>query len=126
MLDIIFWVVGGVVLMTVMYRVVPFRELSEKKPRLAFFPKYSASYSGDAGQVTSNLKAMGFAPVPGKPHLYTRGKPYGDFSAKSLKLHFAIEESEKRVKVYAPLMGVFFDTGDLWQVADNAIQASQP
>lgn len=125
-MDIIFFAVGAIVLMTVVYRLAPFRGINENKPRVAFFPKYSGGYTGAKEDIVSNLKDMGFVAVPQKPNLYARGQPYGDFSAKSLRLHVSIDDSEKRVRVYAPFVGVLFDTGDLWQVATNAMRARQP
>ncbi len=61
-----------------------------KKPRIAFFPKYLASFPGSSENGAANLKAMGFVEVPQKPHLYAHGKRYGDFSAQSLRLHVSI------------------------------------
>lgn len=120
------WVVGAVVLMSLIYRLVPFREIRSERPRLAFFPKYTAAYSGTTDHIISNLSKMGFLAVKGKPHFYTRGKAYGDFSVKALQLHASIDESKQRVNVYAPYIGVFFDTGDLWQIAADAVRANQP
>lgn len=122
----IIWVICGVVGMTLIYRIAPYREWRNKKPRLVFFPKYTVEYSGEVADLISNIKDMGFELKNGSTNIYARGKPYGDFSAKALKLHIEIAENDKRIKVYAPFLGVFFDTGDLWSITLNAVQTAKP
>ncbi|MCP4523859.1 MAG: hypothetical protein GY828_06615 [Candidatus Gracilibacteria bacterium] len=120
------WIISAVVLMTAIYHIVPFRKWVDKKPRFVFFPKYIAHFSGDTSKVISNIESMGFVLKDNSNNVFTRGKVYGDFSAKAMKLHVEINESEKCMKVYAPFMGVFFDTGDLWSIAYNAQNSVQP
>ena len=52
---------------------------------------------------------------------YSRGKVYGDFSAKAIKLSVEIDEEKKQVKVYASFFGVLFDTGDIWKVTSEIV-----
>lgn len=124
-INIVVWVIGAVVIMTAIYHLVPFREWQNKKPKLVFFPKYSVNFTENKENVVANLKDMGFKSNEKNPNIFARGKIYGDFSAKALKLHVEIIESEKRLKVYAPFMGVFFDTGDIWSITSNAIRATE-
>ena len=53
---------------------------------------------------------------------YSRGKIYGDFSAKSIKLSVTINKKAKQVYVYASFFGVLFDTGDVWQVTSDIVR----
>ena len=118
-------VISVVFIMSVIYRLTPYKQWRPKKPILAFFPKYIANYTIAKEQVTTNLAGMGFVENSNKPGLFSRGKIYGDFSAKLIQLHVDINDVDKQLKVYAPIMGVFFDTGDLWKVIDDAINDSE-
>lgn len=115
-------VFGAVTITTAAYHVVPFRNWKNKKPKLVFFPKYIVNFKGSAENVVDNLMEMGFKSNEKNPNIFLRGKVYGDFSAKSLKLCVEIIEEEKYIKIYAPYMGVFFDTGDLWDIGADAIR----
>ena len=125
-IDLVFWIVGAVVTLTVIYHVAPFRAWKNKRPKLAFFPKYLANYAGDINDVIANIKEMGFESDENWPNIFSRGKLYGDFSAKSMKLRIEIIEPENSLKVYAPFTGVFFDTSDLWSITSNAIRVIKP
>jgi hypothetical protein len=44
---------------------------------------------------------------PNSDYIYERGKVYGDFSAKAMKLRIVIEDKDKIVKVFALTWGLF-------------------
>lgn len=124
-INLLVWILGAVVVTTAIYHLVPFHEWNNKKPKLVFFPKYLACFAGSKENLIANLRDMGFEANEKKPNVFSRGKAYGDFSAKSIKLHAEINETENSLKIYAPYMGVFFDTGDLWSITSDAIRVSE-
>ena len=109
----------AVVVFTVIYRLVPFKAWGDKKPGFSFFPKYVAPYNKPVQDIKDSLTKLGFKETENK--IYRRGKVYGDFSAKAIKLSVIVDESANQVKVYASFFGILFDTGDLWQVTSDIV-----
>ena len=108
-------VVSGV---TVIHRVLPFRALKARKPRLAFFPKYVARVTKSLAELELTLERLEFKKTG--DCIYERGKVYGDFSAKSIKIRVVLDKANAAVRVSASWM-VFFDTGDLWLITTEII-----
>ena len=69
--------------------------------------------------IESTLVKLGFFKSPAGQ--FSRGKVYGDFSAKAIRLSVFVDQSSNQIKVYASFFGVLFDTGDIWQVTSNII-----
>ena len=100
--------------LTAIYKVMPFKTWKESKPKFVFFPKYVAKFESSQGSIESTLLELGFSKsTDGK---FSRGKVYGDFSAKSIKLAVTVDSSSNQIKVCASFFGILFDTGDVWQV----------
>jgi len=104
---------------TVIYKVLPFRQFVQRKPKFTLFPKYRANFEKPAGEIESALLAQEFKKKQNGS--YTRGKVYGDFSAKSIKLLVVINESSSEIFVCSSFFGILFDTGDIWQVTSDIL-----
>jgi len=104
---------------TLIYKILPFRDWNNKKPKFALFPKYIAIFEKSTEEIESNLEKIQFKKE--SDNKYSRGKVYGDFSAKAIKLSADIDEDTKQIKVYSSFFGVLFDTGDIWQVTSDII-----
>ena len=117
--ELAIFVVIGVTGFTVIYRILPFKEWRNKKPKFTLFPKYIASFDKPVSEIESALEKIQFK--KNNKNVYSRGKVYGDFSAKAIKLSVEVSEDKKQVKLYASFFGVLFDTGDVWQVMADII-----
>ena len=118
-LELVITAVIAVTAFTVIYKLVPFKPWGEEKPRFTLFPKYIASFDKSAAELEEALTKLEFK--KNEKGIYTRGKVYGDFSAKSIKLSAAIDAKNNQIKVYASFFGILFDTGDIWQVTDDIV-----
>jgi len=104
---------------TVTYKFLPYKTWCHKKPKLALFPKYTAKFDKPTTEIISTLTKMQFN--KNNNNVFTRGKVYGDFTAKAIQLSVEVDEENSQVKVYASFFGILFDTGDLWQVTSDII-----
>ena len=86
------------------------------------FPKYIAQYSLLEKEMVSNIQDIGFTLKQGSTNIYMRGKLYGDFSAKFVKLHIEIDQDMKSIKVFTPFIGILFDTGDIWTITSELLK----
>lgn len=111
--------VAVVVGFTLTYRSKPFKALEAVKPKFTLFPKYVVNLDRPIAEIELSLMKLGFK--KGKNGAFSRGKIYGDFSAKSIKLSVDINEEEKRMTIHASFLGILFDTGDIWQVTTDII-----
>jgi len=118
-IELVVIVVIAVAGFTLIYKTLPFRDWNNKKPKFTLFPKYIAKFDKPIAEIESNLEKMQFNKETGNK--YSRGKVYGDFSAKAIKLSVDIDENNKQLKVYSSFFGVLFDTGDIWQVTSDII-----
>lgn len=112
------------------YRRRPARPLDTKKPWLKWFPKYEVKVrlppevlqSPDPDKLLEDrLSHSGFqheAWTKTAIH-FVRGKSWGDFHAKLIKLRVSFPHPLKsEVKMRVEVARVcLFDTGDLWQIA---------
>lgn len=119
-LEIIITVIVAVVGFTLIYKLAPFKEFKTPKPKFTLFPKYSTGFDPPISQIKESLEKLGFKAT--NKNTYTRGKAYGDFSAKAIKLTVSINEKDKHIKVYASFFGILFDTGDIWQVTSDILK----
>ena len=117
----IIWILIVVIVTTLIYKIIPYRQWKSGKPKLVLFPRYVAQYSSQTEDLITNIKEMGFESRSRNSNSFMRGKAYGDFSAKWMKLEIRIDEREKEIKVFAPLFGIIFDNGDLWKIVSNTL-----
>ena len=118
-IELLVIVVAAVIGFTVVYRMMPFREFGPNKPKFTLFPKYIAKFDRSIEEIESALLLQEFEKKDNG--VYSRGKAYGDFSAKSIKLSVVVNEQSKEISVYASFSGILFDTGDIWQVTSDII-----
>jgi hypothetical protein len=122
MYDIIELLLIGTVavgLFTAVYKIMPFKLHGAEKPKFVMFPKYIAQFDKPLVEIESALSALEFE--KNENGIYSRGKIYGDFSVKAIKLAVEVDEQNSSIKVYAPFFGILFDTGDIWQVTANIL-----
>jgi hypothetical protein len=118
-LELLILVTVAVIGFTVIYKIMPFKKIGPSKPKFTFFPKYTAKFEKPASEIESALLAQEFKKKENGS--YTRGKVYGDFSAKSIKLSVVVNEQSNEISVYASFFGILFDTGDIWQVTSDIL-----
>ena len=118
-LELLVVVIVGVTTVTAIYKLLPFRKWDNKKPKFVLFPKYLAKSYKTEQEIQAVLEAIEFK--RNDSGTYSRGKVYGDFSAKTIKLTVELDKGKNQIKVYASFFGVLFDTGDLWQVTSDIV-----
>lgn len=118
-LELFLLMVAAVSIFTIIYRVTPFRHFEGKRPRFVMFPKYIASFDRPVSEIETALEKNGFTKV--NEGIYSRGKIYGDFSAKAIKLTVEVDGVNSCIKVNASTFGILFDTGDIWQVCSDIV-----
>jgi len=118
----IIWILSAVIAFTLIYKVYSYKQWKTAKPTFVLFPKYIANYSLETKNVIANIKDMGFELKERNNNIFVRGKSYGDFSAKWMKLEIQIN---KEIKVFAPFFGIVFDNGDLWKIISKAIGSAK-
>lgn len=121
MVDIILAAIVVLMIVTVIYRVVPNRDLGAKKPMLAFFPKYRNRVANPDSddQVEQTMASLGFKKGKSRGGLteYSRGSVIGDLSIKLSKVkvtYHPVINGKLSFTVEAAWV-VAFDTGDHWQ-----------
>ena len=120
-INLIIVVVTGVIAFTVTYKILPFKLFTDKKPSIALFPKYIVTYNTSISDIEKNLDNLQFKKVD--VNTFSRGKIYGDFSAKAIKITVKINREISQIKVYASFFGIAFDTGDIWQLTSDIVNA---
>jgi hypothetical protein len=118
-IELIVIVVIAVCVFTAIYKVVPFKVWKGNKPKFVLFPKYTAKFETSVEAIESALLNLGFSKSASGQ--FSRGKVYGDFSAKSIKLSVTIDTPTNQIKVCASFFGILFDTGDIWQVTSDIV-----
>lgn len=119
MSDLIFTLtlaVLAVAALSILYRVLPMRELPGLRPGFTLFPKYSFSIE-DLESLKRNLYMEGF--VESGQNQYSRGSYFGDFKASWAKLRIDVDGFNGRATLKSPLVVIAFDTGDLWDIASK-------
>lgn len=118
-LELVVIVVIAVVGFTFIYKISPFKTWRNKKPKFVLFPKYVAKFDKPVTEIESALEKIQFKKSSNRT--FDRGKIYGDFSAKAIKLSVDIDEEKSQIKVHASFFGILFDTGDIWQVTSDIV-----
>lgn len=118
--ELILIIIIGVTGFTLLYKLLPFRNWKNSKPRFTLFPKYIAQFDIPVDKLESNLATLKFEKQAEAS--YSRGKVYGDFSANAIKLSVIINNEDKTIKVCSSFFGILFGTGDIWQVTADIIQ----
>ncbi len=122
LVETIIYILIAVIVFSVIYRLAPFKKWKDtKKPRIVLFPKYEFQYSCNFKLLEDKLLTLGFEKKAYKEGLWHRGKNFGDFSAKKIKLHVFIDHESNAVKLYAPYLGILFDFGDLWALIEEIV-----
>ena len=113
--------VVAVVFLTVLYRLLPFREADGAKPSFALLPKYRKriKHALSSEALESELSHFGFKKVKesGSVSRFSRGSIMGDFSINLARVDVAVRPiapGEHELTVQAGWVAAF-DTGDLWQ-----------
>ena len=119
-MELLIVVVAALVILTVLYKLLPFRGLGERKPTIAFLPKYRRTirHSLTDLELEEKLRSFGFKKVSEKDSSvkFSRGSVLGDISIKLAKVNVGlrkISDSEHEVTVEAGWIAGF-DTGDHW------------
>ena len=115
-------VVGMLMIVTALYKLLPYRVAGTKKPFLALLPKYKkrVKHSLTRAQLEEMLAEFGFEKVGGDKSLmkFSRGFVLGDFSIKLAKINVGLKtiaDNEHEITVQAGWVAAF-DTGDHWQL----------
>ena len=113
---------------TVLYKLIPYRSVGEKKPFFAPLPKYQKIIDTKKSNedIHSQLKEFGFSQVSASGNItkYKRGSVIGDFSIKLAKLNVSVVRvSDTSVKLTVEAgWFVAFDTGDFWMFLSELSQ----
>jgi hypothetical protein len=109
-----------VLVITAVYRLMPYRIASGKKPSFTLLPKYRKTIdtSLDFEQLDKELEQYGFkkSKSDGGTDYYTRGSLLGDFSVNLMKVRLGVSKPEngKAELTLEASWVVAFDTGDFW------------
>ncbi|MFT5444959.1 MAG: hypothetical protein ACI9DC_000119 [Gammaproteobacteria bacterium] len=117
--ELLITVVLAVAATTLLYWLLPFREWKNRKPAFTIFPKYVGQFTRPVDEVRATLVKLKFERQASGA--YVRGKVYGDFSAKSIKVYVDIDVAKNEVHVGGAFFGVLFDSGDLWQLTSEIL-----
>ena len=119
-METILIVVTALLAITVLYKVIPHRDLGVKKPFIAFLPKYkkNVKHSLNNSELEEKLAGFGFKKVKENDtsQVFTRGSVLGDISIKLAKVNVGLRkigDNEHEVTVQAGWLAAF-DTGDHW------------
>jgi hypothetical protein len=119
--EIIILVVAVLIIFTISYKIIPYRLAGNKKPMVAFLPKYRKEIQTNKtdDEIKIQIEGFGFNKVSGQNGVssFTRGNVFGDFSIKLVKVNIKIERaSQTNVTIFIDAgWFVTFDTGDFWQ-----------
>lgn len=112
--------------------------LPEKHPRFCILPKYcmKLDLTGPKedweDEVHQRITSLGFEVTHKNDDFqsYERGHDFADFSAEAVRVAIVVRRPITNPTViglqYASKLGVAFDTGDLWKVADSIRNALTP
>ena len=114
-------VAGIVILITVGYKLLPYRNAGASKPGIAFLPKYkkTVKHSLTDAELASIMTGLGFKSSKKTNEIskFSRGSVVGDISIKLAKVNVTmrkIEPNEHEITVEAGWVAAF-DTGDHWR-----------
>lgn len=118
--EIILSILLILVFITILYRLIPHRIASHKKPVFSLLPKYKTEFhtTKDDKEIEERLTGFGFRNTGTirNASTYTRGSVLGDFSINLAKVNIRFEKiaSNKAVLCIEAGWIVLFDTGDFW------------
>ena len=127
-INLIIFVVIALLAITMLYKVLPHRRMSEKKPLISFFPKFKTKVKlpsqlleseNPEKELENALSKYGFIKKSkdGSVTKYSRGHILGDFSIKLAKVNLLVTEPEScctEISIEAGWV-IAFDTGDFWK-----------
>ncbi len=112
--------IAVIILITVLYKLIPFRETGERKPHLAILPKYKKriTHALSRQQIEQKLTELGFKKLDENDSTlkFSRGSILGDISIKLTRVDVGLQiisSSELEVTVQAGWLAAV-DTGDHW------------
>ena len=114
-------VAGIVIVITVGYKLLPYRSAGSRKPVIAFLPKYkkTVTHTLTNKELELIMTGLGFkaSKKRGEISRFSRGSVIGDISIKLAKVNVSmhrINPSEHEITVEAGWVAAF-DTGDHWK-----------
>ena len=107
------------------YSIRPYITWGSNEPIFVWFPKYNVKFDQPLSDITTSLENIGFVQSNDSSGTYTRGKIYGEFSAKHVLLQVELSEDKKSFCLYAKTF-ILFDTGDLWRVCNEVVSGKNP
>ena len=127
-MEIVIFAVITVILLTVLYKLLPFREAVGRKPLFSLLPKYKMTvhHSLTNEALEAELARFGFKKKKGRgdASCFSRGSVLGDFSINLAKVDVSLHEiapGEHELTVQSGWMAAF-DTGDHWQFITELAQ----
>ena len=119
----ILYVLLAWVVITVLYKVIPYSELSATKPSVALLPKYKTEVTlaadlADPAALEKKLVSFGFKKSSEKDGKiwFVRGHVLGDISIELVKIKLgfkSLQSNRSEVTLEASWL-ILFDTGDCW------------
>lgn len=113
-----------VVIVTLLYKLLPYRPLGDKKPFVSLLPKYKTYVSlpdslSESTTLSQELAKYGFTIKSQTDEVvtYTRGHMLGDISIKLTKIDLKVSKpiaNQSEFTIEAAWV-VAFDTGDFWK-----------
>ncbi|RUO34853.1 hypothetical protein [Aliidiomarina soli] len=113
-------IIAVLVFTTILYKAMPYRELSATKPGFVFFPKYKHRVAKPDSDfhVEEVMSSLGFRKKESLNGItmYSRGSVLGDISIKLIKVNVTFTPMNDGSLEYTvePAWVVAFDTGDHW------------
>jgi len=120
-MEIVITVVAVLAAVTILYKVLPHRDLGQKKPMFALFPKYKNEVPKPNSdyRVEEVMSSLGFEKKKDKSGsmTYSRGSIVGDISIKLMKINVTFSPTNDGCLPYTVEAAwvVAFDTGDHWE-----------
>lgn len=103
---------GVLVLLSTLYHLLPFKLVSNEKPLVCLFPKYTFPIDEESSE--QRLLDLKFQRHKNSSS-FVRGYYFGDGFANLASLCVRLEGSN--TFIYSPIIAILFDTGDLWRLA---------
>jgi hypothetical protein len=115
--------VAVVLVISLIYRIRPYRELPDRKPHIAVLPKYQAKLNlagMTVDELESRLNKCGYQKNKESDNaiVFSRGSVTGDLSVEALKSKFTVAKpfAESTQATLEAAWMVAFDTGDFFRL----------
>ncbi len=112
------------IILTFYYKRIPFRTRGVRKPKFDLFPKYEVQFHCSPDAIRQSLVSLKFEASKGDPNYFSRGKIYGDLSAKAAKWRVQINPDRNAFQICAQWI-ILFDTGDTWQLIEEILATAR-